>query len=158
MSNDRPFCTSNLNCQPLPVQLHVAGSQQHWIAAHLYRRHCDVVNQSLNLQCATCYAWLPQRITCPAKHAVRVCALQHCSQSTLTPLAGALAGIFFICPPQAQQQQLQRTCQMPSQRLSRPKQCLRAPPAETVLPHPVLPMQTHQRRHSVLPVTAQKHC
>ena len=80
------------------------------------------------------------------------------SAVTLTALAGALADIFFTYPPQAQQQQLQRTCQMLSQCLSRLKQCLQTLPPETVPPHPVLPMQTHQSRHSILPVTVQKHC
>ncbi len=61
--NDRPFCTSNLNCQPLPVNLHVAGNQQHWIAAHIYRRHCDVVNQSLN-----CVVQLVMPGCCNASH------------------------------------------------------------------------------------------
>ena len=55
--NNRLLCNSDPNCQPLPVNLHVAGDQQHWIAAHIYCRHCDVVNQSIihftwsNLSC-----------------------------------------------------------------------------------------------------------
>jgi len=45
--NKRPLCNSDLNCQPLPVNLRLAGDQQHWISAYIYCRHCDVVNQSI---------------------------------------------------------------------------------------------------------------